>query len=143
MAQFERMPEIDQNLRLFILADPAIAALVGGDEDEPTVGRVFYFRPSMPEGGEPTIPFIFYRRAGGTPGNYRYYFSVRSDSAGGLADLRRKLIRRLLSPVNLTSNENIVESYLDGQIADGGDESVGFFESNFYVIFELLEAGYG
>jgi hypothetical protein len=145
MAQFDRLPEIDASLRLFLLADPAISALVGGDlEDEDNnPGRVFYFRPSMPEGREPEVPFILFRRAGGVPGSYRYYFSIRTKDPSALISLRRAVVRRLLSAVNLATNENIVESYLEGQITDGGDESTGWYESNFYMVFELLEAGYG
>lgn len=143
MTQFERLPEIDKSIRKFLLADTAISALVGGDEEDDSVGRVFYFRPSMPQGSEPPVPFVLFRRAGGLPGSYRYYFSVRTQNGDDLITLRRAVVRRLLSPVNLVTNENIVESYLEGQISDGGDESTGWYESNFYIVFELLEAGYG
>lgn len=135
MAQFDRFPEIDKSIRDFILDYSDLSAIVGT--------RVFYFRPSMPSGKEPEVPFIFFRRAGGVYGNYRYYFTVRASTAAELISLRRMLIRRLQSPINLSTNENVLEARLDGQLADGGDESTGWYESNFYIIFELLEAQYG
>lgn len=135
MAQFDRMPEIDKSIVSFLLDYSDLTDIVGT--------RIFYFRPSMPKGKEPQVPFIFFRRAGGVYGNYRYFFTVRAKTAQQLSDLRRMVIRRLLSPINLSTEENVLESRLDGQLADGGDESTGWYESNFYIIFELLEAQYG
>ncbi len=135
MAQFEHMPEIDKSLRSFILEY--------GDIDSMVEGRVFAFRPSMELGKEPKVPFIYFKRAGGPYGCYRYFFSVRAKSMDDLVLLRRMLILRLLSPVNLTTNENITEAYLEGQLADTGDESIGWYESSFYIVFEMLEAQYG
>jgi len=135
MAQFERMPEIAKSIRTFLLDYAELKAIVDT--------RIFYFRTAMPSGKEPKVPFIFFRRAGGVYGSYRYYFSVRAKNATDLSNLRRMVIRRLLSPVNLTTEENVLESRLDGQLSDGGDEGTGWYESNFYIIFELLEAQYG
>lgn len=135
MAQFDRFPEIDKSIRDFLLDYDAISDLVGE--------RIFYFRASMPKGKEPDKPLIYYRRAGGVYGSYRYYFTIRTKTAEQLISLRRAVVRRFMSPMNLSSGENIVEARLDGQLSDGGDEATGWFESNFYVMFEMLEAGYG
>lgn len=135
MAQFEHMPEIDTSLRTFIIGYTALNSLVSG--------RVFYYRPSNPEGQQPEVPFIFFKRAGGVYGNYRYYFSVRASSPAELATIRRMLLKRMMSPIVLASGESVTEAYLDGQVSDTADESFGWYESSFYMMLEMLEAQYG
>ena len=135
MSANDHMPEIGKSLRTFLIDY--------SDIDDVVEGRVYYFMPPLPAGKQPEIPFVQFKRAGGEYGEYRFYFSVRCSNAEQLEELRRAVIRRLKSPMELNSGENIVDAHLDGQLSDGGDSSIGWYESNFYMIIELLEAGYG
>ena len=135
MTQFEHFTEIDKSLREFLLDSSEINDLVDK--------RVFAYRASLPDGKEPVLPFITFKRSGGPYGAYRFLFRIRASSQESHALVRKALIGRLHSNMTLSTGENIVDVTLEGQANDGGDESTGFYESNFYVLIELLEAGYG
>jgi len=134
MSAYDPFPEIDESIRTFLLDYDDISDLVGT--------RVFYYRVPLIKGKEPDVPLIVFNRAGGVYGRYRYFFRVRAKDMATLALLRRAVIRRLHSPMNLPTGENITEVTIEGQFGDTSDETLGWFESSMYVNIEIMEAQY-